>query len=120
MVQTLGINANNDIFLGPNGNIVVLSELEAIVSACKTACQGQLGEMVLQQGLGLPNFQTIWIGTPDYAIWQSYLQNTLLGVEGVTQVDSITISAKNNILSYVAVIETIFGITTVNSSITNG
>lgn len=114
MVQTLGINANNDLYLGPDGNIVLLSGLDAVVTACKNACLTQLGECVLQQGIGLPNFQTVWVGVPDIAIWQSYLQNVILAVEGVTQVTSITISAQNNVLSYVAEIQTIYGNTVIN------
>lgn len=114
MVQTFGTNTNNDIFLGLDGNIVVLSGITAVAAACATACKGQLGEMVLQQGLGLPNFATIWVGTPDYAIWQSYLETTLLKVDGVTKVNSITLAVQNNVLSFVAEIETIYGSTTIN------
>lgn len=114
MTQTIGTNSANDVYLGPDGNIVLLSGIEAVAAACATASKLQLGEAVLQSGLGLPNFQTIWVGSPDYAIWESYLQTTLLGVLGVKQVNSITLSAKNNVLSYTAEIETIFGVTVIN------
>lgn len=109
MVQTLTLNSNNDLALDSSGNLTMLSGLAAIVAACDTATQTQLGECVLETGIGLPNFSTIWVGTPDYALWQSYLQNTLLAVPGVTQVKSIDLTAINNILKYVAQIETIFG-----------
>lgn len=114
MVQTFGTNSSGDIYLGPDGNIVVLSAVQAIAAACKTACLTQLGECVLQTGVGLPNFQTVWVGIPDYAIWESYLQNTLLGVEGVISVQSIALSASNNTLNFGAEINTIYGSTTIN------
>lgn len=117
MVQTLATNSNNDIFLDTSGNLVMLNGVEAVAAACTTACKSQLGEMVLQTGLGLPNFQTIWIGTPDYAFWQTYLQTTIQNVLGVTQVDNLTLAAKNNILSYQAQIQTIYGPTTIEGTV---
>lgn len=118
MVSTFGTNSpNNDLYLGPDGNLVFLSGIDAVVASCTTACLGQLGEMILQTGLGLPNFQTIWVGVPDYALWQSYLENTLLNVPGVQSVDSIVLRASNNVLTYVAEITTIFGSTNISGDI---
>lgn len=114
MVMTLGTNSNNDLYLGPDGNLVVLTGIDAIAAACSTATKSQLGEMVLQTGLGVPNFQTVWVGTPDYAIWQSYVRNILLNVEAVTQVNSLTLSAQSNVLSYTANITTIYGNVVIN------
>jgi hypothetical protein len=114
MVQTFGTNSSGDIYLGADGNLVILSGIQAIAAACVTACLTQLGECVLQTEVGLPNFQTVWVGSPDYAIWETYLQNTLLNVDGVTSVQSIAISPANNTLTFVAQINTIYGSTTIN------
>jgi hypothetical protein len=108
MVQTLGVNASNDLYLGPDNNLVLLKGVDAIVQDVRTACLTQLGECVLENGVGLPNFQMIWVGTPDYALWESYLQQTILNVEGVTQVNSVTLAVRNNVLSFTAVIQTIY------------
>lgn len=113
MVQTIGTNGSHDIYLGPDGNIAVLSGLQAVAAACVTACLTQLGECVLQTGVGLPNFQTVWVGVPDYAIWESYLQTTILNVEGVTSVQSIRLSVQENTLSFIAEINTIYGPTSI-------
>jgi hypothetical protein len=114
MTQTFGLNSNHDLYLGPDGNLVVLTGVEAIATACVTACLTQLGECVLETGVGLPNFQTVWVGTPDLAIWQSYLQDTILNVDGVTQVDSIRLTINNNVLNFAASISTIYGPTTIS------
>lgn len=106
MTQVLAVNSANDLYLDSSGNIAMFSGIEAVVQACKTACQTQLAECVLQQGQGLPNFQLIWVGIPDYALWQSYLENTLLGVDGVTAVRAIQLSVSGNTLNYRAIIET--------------
>jgi hypothetical protein len=114
MTQTFGLNAQHDLYLGPDGNLVVLSGVEAVAAACQTACLTQLSECVLETGIGLPNFQTVWVGTPDLAIWQSYLQDTMLNVDGVTQVDSIQLVINDNVLNFTATISTIYGPTTIS------
>lgn len=116
MTTTFGTNANNDLYIGSDGNLVVLTGLQAVMAACETATKAQLGEMVLTDTQGIPNFQTIWVGSPNYALYQSFLRNTLLAVPGVLDVKSITLTALNNILSYTAVIVTQFG----DAELTNG
>lgn len=114
MVTTFGTNSNNDLYLGINGNLVVLKDLLAIESACETATKAQLGEMVLAVKQGIPNFQTVWVGAPNFPLWQSYLRNTLLGVAGVQNVQSINVSTIKNTLKYTAKIITQFGIGELN------
>lgn len=109
MTSTMAVNSANDIYVGADGNLAILSGLPAIEAACASATKAQLGEMVLAQGQGIPNFGLIWNGSPDYAIWQSYIQNTLLGVNGVQEVSSLSISVTGNTVSYKAKIKTQFG-----------
>lgn len=114
MVKTLGINSNNDIYLGSDGNIAVLSGIQAVKDACKTATQALLGEMVLATNQGIPYFQAVFIGTPKYAIYVAYLRSTLLGVPGVKKVKSLEMRVSNNTLGYTATIETDFGTVDLN------
>lgn len=114
MVQTLDTNENNDIYIGSDGNLAVARGIQGVLKACETASKAQLGEMVLTNTLGIPNFQTIWVGVPNYPLWESYLRATLLQVAGVLDVESIDISNKNNTLSYAAVIVTEFGTGVIN------
>lgn len=109
MTQTLGTNSDNDIYVGSNGNLIIDRGQQAVLDACATAAKLQLGEAVLETGLGLPNFQTVWVGAPNIAIFENYLRRALLNVQGVTAVKNLTTSVVNNTLSYTAVIETIFG-----------
>lgn len=118
MVQTLALNNSNDLALNSSGSLVILSGVNAIVAACKTACQTQLSECVLQQGQGLPNFPLVWTGSPDFGQWQAYLEQVLLNVEGVTSVQSLSISALNGTLSYIAEIETIYSPITLAGTLT--
>lgn len=114
MTQTLGTDQSNDIYLGPTGNIVMLTGIQAVLAACATAAKAQLAEMVLATKQGIPNFQTIWVGVPNYAIWESFLRRTLLKVGGVTNVQSIKISRDADFMRYTATIKTAFGTGTIN------
>lgn len=114
MTLTLGLNSENDVYLGADGNIVVLSGIEAVAGACYTISKSRLGEMVLTTTQGIPYFETTWAGVPNLKIWQSYLTNALRNVSGVTGIKSIEPQINDNILSYTAVIETQYGTTTIS------
>lgn len=120
MTQTLGTNVANDIYLGANGNIVILSGILGVEGACQTAAYAQLGEMVLSVNRGIPNFQVVWVGSPNLAIFEAALRTTLENVDGVQTVKKLTLSVANNELSYEADIVTDFGPTTISGTIDNG
>ncbi len=114
MAKCLGLNDDNDIYLGLDGNLVVVEGLSAIITACETISKAQLGEMVFATTQGIPNFETVWNGTPNLGLWQSYLRNALQGVTGVDSVSNVEIFRINNVLQYTATIKTQFGITQLN------
>jgi hypothetical protein len=108
MVSTFNTNSSNDIFIGPDGNLSILTGLGAVEAACATATKAQLGEMVFATDTGIPNFQALWIGTPEYGLWKSALLSTLQNVPGVASVESLDLSASGSTVSYVARITTQF------------
>lgn len=109
VVQTFNTNAANDIFIGSDGNLSIATDLGGVLKGCESASYAQLGEMVLATGLGIPNFQAIWVGVPNYPIFETYLRNAILAVPGVTNVKSVQISVRNDVLFYTANIVTIYG-----------
>lgn len=118
MTKTLGLSASaHDLYLGADGNIAVLEGLPAVAAACETASLAQLGEMVLATTSGLPNFQAVWTGAPNLALWRQYLMDTLLGIEGVLAVSDLTVDRSGGVLAYRAIIETTFGKTAVNGGV---
>ncbi len=117
MTQTLGVNSSNDLYIGANGNLVVLQGQNAVEAACQSASLAQLGEMVLATLAGIPNFQAVWVGTPNLAIFQSYLRQTIENVNGVLSVVSLSSSVSQNTLSYNAKISTIYGLAEINGAI---
>jgi hypothetical protein len=118
MVQTFATSPeSNDIYLDPSGNLAVLSGQAAVMAACATASKTQLGECVLQTGIGLPNFQAVWVGVPNIPLWQSYLRNTLQNVQGVEQVTSIAVRQVGNTLAYTATIANQYGLAEMQSAL---
>lgn len=114
MTQTFATNALNDIYIGADGNLAIAMGEQAVLQACATAAKAQLGEMVLAINNGIPNFQTVWVGAPNLAIFQSYLRRTLQNVEGVIEVTELTTSVDGGVLSYTATIRTIYGLAAIN------
>jgi hypothetical protein len=115
MVQTFNTSvADNDIFIDASGNLSILSGLAAVEAACATATKAQLGEMVFATDTGIPNFQALWIGAPEYNLWKAAVLATLQNVAGVTTVTSLNLSLSGSTVSYTAQISTQYGSGTVN------
>jgi hypothetical protein len=112
MTQTFGTTSTtNDLYLGPDGNLVVLSGIAAVEAACATATKAQRGEMVFATDTGIPNFLTLWVGTPEYGLWKAAILSTLQGVPGVVAVTSLNLAVDGNTVSYVAQITTQYSTT---------
>ena len=114
MTQTLATDSNNDIYIGARKDLQILTGIDAVAAACRTACLAQLGEMVLATKSGIPTFQTIWIGNPNFALFENAIRTTLLGVDGVQGVSSIKIRQSGDTMTYTANITTNYGATTIN------
>lgn len=104
MTTTFATNNDNDLYIGPDGNLVIVSGIQAVLQACQTAVKAQLGEMVLATNQGAPDFQVVWKGNPNPVQYEAALRSIFLGVAGVLDIIELQITSSNNILSYRAVI----------------
>ena len=110
MPQMIATNDKNDIFLDQEGNISMISGIDAVLQACEHAAKAQLGEMIFSVNQGIPNFQTIWRGgEANISQFDSALRTAILSVDGVIRITSLDISVSQNQLTYRAVINTIYG-----------
>lgn len=108
-MKVISADSNNDIYIGPDGNLATATELQAVIQAAEQAVKTQLGEMIFAVDQGLPNFSAIWNGAPNTAQFEAYLRQTLLAVEHVIGIQEVSITVANNVLSYTATIETDYG-----------
>ena len=117
MTQTIGTDSNNDLYLGSNGNIVILQSQSAVVAACRSASLLSLGEAVLATTTGIPFFQAVFNGQPNIAVFQSYLRTAILNVPGVLSIQNLTTNVNGGVLSYSVTIQSIYGETVIAGSV---
>lgn len=114
MTKTFAVDENNDLYIGNDGNLAIVTGKEAVLQACASAAKAQLGEMLYAVNSGIPNFQTVWVGAPNIQQFEAALRKTLLSVNGVREIKSLVTSLNNDQLQYSAVISTIFGTGAIN------
>lgn len=117
MPTTFATDINNDLYIGSDGSLVIASDLNAVLNICANATKAQLGEMLYNVDQGIPNFQAIWKGAPNYPQFESALRKTLLAIEGVSRIANLVITNSNNILSYSVTIITIYGTGVLNGAV---
>lgn len=116
-MKILGENSSRDLFIGSNNQLVVLTGIEAIAQACKSAIEAQRGEMQFATQDGIPTEQTIWNGIPNQQQFQFFCRESLLKVDGVTAVVVFDTEIQDNTLIYEATIRTTFGEVPINGSV---
>ena len=107
-MRTIGVDSNNDILIDKK-QITIRSGLQAVLENCEQACKAQLGEMVLNQTEGVPNFQTIWRGASNIVQFENFLRRAILSVSDVTGIESLNVEVVSNTVVYVAQIKTVYG-----------
>jgi hypothetical protein len=114
---TLGINEKNDLFLNDLGNTETKTEIDAVLQNCQTAVQMIFKEAIYKQNDGTPAFETIWNGNPNFQQTEASIRQTILSVEGVTNISSYDFTSNENIFRYNVNIETIYGSTFLEGSL---
>jgi hypothetical protein len=109
MSRTLSVDENNDLYIGPTGSLAISDGLDSVMQAAQQAAQTRLGEMIYATDQGLPYFESVWSGAPSVAQFDAFLRRTLLAVDGVTAVQSLSTTVAGGALSYQAEIQTIYG-----------
>jgi len=108
-LRTLGTNNNNDLYIAPNGQLAINSDLSALSQTCEHVVKTMMGELILQGDTGIPNFQLIWGGAPNIAQAENAIRESLLNVIGVEDVTELSAFVSNDKFVYNATIKTIYG-----------
>jgi hypothetical protein len=120
MTQTFAVNSNNDLYIGVDGNLAIVTDLEAVKQDCEHVAKTMLESCVLQTNYGLPYFQVVFNGTPQIPQFQAALRQAFLNVNGVMDVISLSTNKNADILTYSATIETAFGAVALSEAINLG
>ncbi|HAW0896338.1 TPA: hypothetical protein JLK53_004055 [Escherichia coli] len=108
-MRTFATNENGDIYLGPDGNLAIATDLRAVIQTCEHVSRTTLGELPYAQSRGIPFFDIALGATPDTGLYDMYLRKVLMTVPGVTGIGDVSIWVDGNELEYTAEIKTIYG-----------
>lgn len=109
MTRSIAADTAGDIYIAADGSLATVTSRDAVMQACAQAARTQLGEMQYATDQGIPNFATVWNGSPNLSQFEAYLRRALSSVADVQGVKSVTITASGSVLSYTAEIQTIYG-----------
>jgi len=108
-MRNLAVDADNDLFLSPDGRLAINVDLYAAMQSAQHSAQAQLGEMVLNIDQGVPNFQTIWESSANVAQFEAYLRAAILQTPNITEVRELDVDVREGTVFYVATIVSIYG-----------
>lgn len=114
--RCFAVNSNNDVFIGNDGNLAIVTDLDGTLQSCEHAVKTILGEMILAVDEGIPDFETVWNGVPNLQQYEAAIRSAILNIDGVVEITSFFTERDKGTLKYTAVIKTIYGV----GSITNG
>lgn len=109
MTTTYAVNADNDLFLDQDGNIAMASGIEAVLQLCAHVAKTRLNEMMFDQGNGLPYFEAVWDGPPDFPRWEGAFRSQIMAVDGVVGIPSLYTWTEAGSFRYRAEILTSYG-----------
>lgn len=109
MTRTFATDATNDLYLGPQDVLVLVTGVEAVKFAAEQAVRTLLGEMALAADQGLPYFEALWTGTPNLQWFEAALRQTILAVADVQSIVALDIRLVGQNVQYVAEILTSYG-----------
>lgn len=112
-MKSFAMNSNNDMYIGTDGNLAIVSDIDAVMQNCRSAMQAQLGEMQFDTARGMPNRATVY-DTYNPVQFTAAGRTTLAAVEGVVSVVNFTVQRSGDTLNYSATIKTIYGTGAIN------
>lgn len=115
-MKILEENANNDLFMGANNQLGLLTGLPAVSQACKSAVEAQRGEMQYAVNRGVPTHDTVWDGVPNQKLFQFFARAAIRAVPGVTAINRFDSDILDGKLEYEAEIKTEFGTDTIGNT----
>lgn len=112
-MRTFQTDRNNDLVIS-DGNLTVLSGLDAVISASRHYAQTLHGEMIHSVPDGVRMFDTAF-NQPRIALFKNELRRRIMQVPDVISVPDVDVRVSGENLLYSATIETIYGSGAINN-----
>lgn len=111
-MKTFNVNSNNDIHLGNDGNLSIVSGERASKNRCEHYAKALRGEMLHKLDMGIPYWKTTFGRQADIPLFEAAFRDRLRELDDVISIVSFFIA--DNSLNYTALIQTIYGEITLN------
>lgn len=108
-MRTFQTTETNDLVLGGNGALSILTDIQAVTQSAKEYMQSRFAEMIHNVDQGIPFDALVWGGTPNIAQFEAAGRARLMQVPNVLRVSEFTARLNGDILSYRATIQTPWG-----------
>jgi len=87
-VADLKLDENGDLEIGPDGDLIIVTGIDAIRQHLRIRLQFFRGEWFLDTRLGIPYFEEVLIKAPDLNVVQSLLREAVRETPGVISITS--------------------------------
>lgn len=113
---TIKTNELNDLYLPDGKNLQVITGVEACSQNILQATLMRLGEDIYDTLSGVDYLGAIFTPQQDYDAARASISNAILNCQDVISIESLSISIDGNSFNYVAMINTVYGQTTVSNT----
>lgn len=114
-MKTFLTDENNDFAIGASGNFELISDAAALSQILVEYAQTAREEMVTQQTQGMPFFATAFGRTANIAQYEAAFRKRMMDHPDVTGVLAFFGEINEGVLSYQAVIQSVYGQIEVNN-----
>lgn len=108
-MKTIATNSDNDIYRDSNGDLALLTDINALANISRNVVLTNLGEPEFNQQDGIPYFETIFTDTPKIDLLQAAQIAALENLEDVNRVSNYEYEQSDGVYSYSLIEHTSFG-----------
>ena len=105
---TIQTNENDDIFIGPDGNLSMSSGIDATAQQITEAVSTILNELRYEPERGIDYFNTVFVGSPNVLDFIRQAREEILLVPNIDGVTSFDVSQDLDVLNYTSIVQTNF------------
>lgn len=113
-MKTIATNADNDIYLGSDGNIAISTAIQAASETAVHYGKTLRQEMIQEYDRGVPFFIVSFGANANIPQFEAAMKARILQTPEVTAITSFQTTQDGDVLRYTATIETTYGATTIN------
>lgn len=113
-MRTVSTNANNDIYLGQDGNLAMVADVLAVSETAVHYAKTLRNEMIQEYDLGVPFFIVAFGPSVNIQQFDAAMKARIMQTPEVSAITSFETTQEGDVLKYTATIETTYGAALIN------